>query len=286
MRCRTAAPQRTVTSSLDSYLESISRYELLSREEEAVLAARARSGDAQALDALVCANLRFVVSIARKYQHFGVSLADLISEGNVGLLRAARRFDERKGFKLVSYAVWWIRQSILQALSEQGRAVRVPVGQSGALMRVSRRSNSLAQSLCREPTMEEVAKELGVPAAEVAWTLTVLRSATSLDAAVGGDDDLALAEVLGDERAPAPDAALGSDDIAGTVEKALASLGAREAGVLRSYFGFTGEVLTLEQIGIPMGISRERVRQIRDRALRRLRKQVPDYLEVSRDHRN
>ncbi len=269
-----ASRHRSVGSSLDEYLESISHYPTLSREEEAALAARAREGETTALDALVCANLRFVVSIAKKFQHLGVPLTDLISEGNLGLIRAARRFDERKGFKLISYAVWWIRQTILQALSEQGRVVRVPVGQAGALIRVSRSTNALTQTLGREPTMDEIAEELEVPASEIAWTLTVLRSTTSLNAAVNDEGDLSLSDVLGDDRAPAPDAALGRDDAAGVVEKALSSLSPREAGVLRSYFGLTGESMTLEQIGVPMGITRERVRQIRDRALRRLRKQV------------
>lgn len=271
MKARTRSPRVSADSAIDAYLESLGAYPTLSRDDEVALAARARAGDDGAVNALVCANLRFVVSIARRFQHLGVPLADLISEGNLGLLRATRRYDERRGFKLISYAVWWIRQGILQALSEQGRVVRVPAGQAGALYRVSRSTNTLTQLLGREPTIDEIAGELGVPASEIEWTLSSLRTATSLQSPVGDDGDLSLADVLCDDRAPVPDTGLARDDEAGEARKALDSLSEREAHVLSAYFGFYGEEMTLESIGHSMGIGRERVRQIRDRAIRRLR---------------
>ncbi len=270
---RVRDPHRQPAETLTAYLEQIGHYPVLTREAEMAVACRARAGDPDALNTLVCSNLRFVVSVAKKYQHPGVSLMDLISEGNLGLIRAARRFDETKGFKLVSYAVWWIRQAILQSLTEQGRIVRVPVGQAGALHRVNKAANALSHALGREPTLEEIADDLDLPAEEIGRTLTLVRSAASFDAPVSDEADGSLGDLLEDETTMAPDAEAASETLARMVEKALHALPSRDASILRTYFGFDGDdPRTLEQIGADLGITRERVRQIRDRALRRLRK--------------
>lgn len=265
--------QSSSRDSLSTYLEEIATYPLLDREAEAALGRRIQAGDAAAVDQLVCANLRFVVSIAKKYQHQGVALSDLINEGNIGLIRAAEKFDESKGVKFISYAVWWIRQAIIQALAESGHAVRIPVSRAGTMYRVGRRTAALRQELGREPTRQEVAQELDVSEAEIAATLPVGRAPLSLDSAVDDADDKSLLDVFADARGVAPDADLLDDNLADSVSCAFAMLPPREAQVLRLYFGFEGnDPLTLERISELLGITRERVRQIKEKALSRLRR--------------
>lgn len=259
------------TDAVAAYLRQISRYPLLTREEEFVLARQAREGDATALETLVCSNLRFVVSVAKRYRHEGTSFIDLISEGNLGLIRAARRFDETRGFRLVSYAVWWIRQAVIHALEEQ-RAVHVPSGRALAIHRIERRTNALSHELGRAPTVEEIASELDLPADELRRTLALVRFPTSLDAPVSDDADGTLADMLEDERGSAPDTKLGNQQLADVLRKATDTLKPREADIIRRYFGLEGrKPQTLEEIGVSLRITRERVRQIRDRSLRQLR---------------
>jgi len=258
--------------SLDQYLREISAYPLLTREEEAELARRIRQGDEEALDKLVRSNLRFVVSVAKKYQNQGVALGDLINEGNLGLIRAARKFDETKGIKFISYAVWWIRQAILQALAEQSRIVRVPLNRAGALHRIGRRSSVLLQELGREPTIEEIADELELSHEEVQRTLAISQGHLSLDAPITPGEDNRLLDYLPDQFSPGPDDELYDRALSSTIEEALGTLKEREARILRLYFGLDGqEPMTLEEIGSLLGITRERVRQIKEKALARLR---------------
>ncbi len=257
---------------LDQYLRDISVYPLISREEEAALAVRIRAGDDEALGLLARANLRFVVSVAKKYQNQGVNLSDLINEGNLGLLRAAKRFDETKGIKFISYAVWWIRQAILQALAEQSRIVRVPLNRAGELHRMGRRAAALIQELGREPTHEEIAEEMEISEAEVAKTMAMSHTHLSLDAPMAPDDDHALIDRIVDSVTPAPDEETIEKALIETVHHSLLVLKPREAQVLRMYFGLDGgEPFTLEDIGDTIGVTRERVRQIKDRALLKLR---------------
>jgi RNA polymerase primary sigma factor len=259
-------------SSLDQYLKEISAYKLLTREEEVDLAQRIRTGEAEALDRLVRSNLRFVVSVAKKYQNQGVALSDLINEGNLGLIRAAHKFDETKGIKFISYAVWWIRQAILQALAEQSRIVRVPLNRAGALHRIGKRSAMLLQELGREPTVEELADELDISEDEVRRTLSLSQTHLSLDAPLTPGEDNRLLDYLPDQFAPGPDDETYDRALLDTVEEALGTLKEREAKILRLYFGLDShEPMTLEEIGSLLGITRERVRQIKEKALLRLR---------------
>jgi RNA polymerase primary sigma factor len=259
-------------SSLDQYLKEISAYALLTREEEVELAQRIRKGEQEALDKLVRSNLRFVVSVAKKYQNQGVALSDLINEGNLGLIRAAHKFDETKGIKFISYAVWWIRQAILQALAEQSRIVRVPLNRAGALHRIGKRSSMLLQELGREPTVEELADELDLSEDEVRRTLSLSQTHLSLDAPLTPGEDNRLLDYLPDQFSPGPDDETYDRALLDTVEEALGTLKEREAKILRLYFGLDGqEPMTLEEIGSLLGITRERVRQIKEKALLRLR---------------
>jgi RNA polymerase primary sigma factor len=259
-------------SSLDQYLKEISAYPLLTREEEVTLAQGIRKGDEECLDKLVRSNLRFVVSVAKKYQNQGVALADLINEGNLGLIRAAHKFDETKGIKFISYAVWWIRQAILQALAEQSRIVRVPLNRAGALHRIGKRSAALLQELGREPTVEELADELDISEDEVRRTLSLSQTHLSLDAPLTPGEDNRLLDYLPDQFAPGPDDETYDRALMDTVEEALGTLKEREAKILRLYFGLDSqEPMTLEEIGSILGITRERVRQIKEKALLRLR---------------
>jgi RNA polymerase primary sigma factor len=259
-------------SSLDQYLKEISAYKLLTREEEVDLAQRIRTGEAEALDKLVRSNLRFVVSVAKKYQNQGVALSDLINEGNLGLIRAAHKFDETKGIKFISYAVWWIRQAILQALAEQSRIVRVPLNRAGALHRIGKRSALLVQELGREPTVEELADELDISEDEVRRTLSLSQTHLSLDAPLTPGEDNRLLDYLPDQFAAGPDDETYDRALLDKVEEALGTLKEREAKILRLYFGLDGqEPMTLEEIGSLLGITRERVRQIKEKALLRLR---------------
>jgi RNA polymerase primary sigma factor len=260
-------------SSLDQYLKEISAYPLLNREDEVELAVMIRTGDEEALDKLVRSNLRFVVSVAKKYQNQGVALGDLINEGNLGLIRAAHKFDETKGIKFISYAVWWIRQAILQALAEQSRIVRVPLNRAGALHRIGKRSSTMLQELGREPTLEELAGELDLSEDEVQRTLAISQSHLSLDAPLTPGEDNRLLDYLPDQFSAGPDDETYERALASTVEDALSTLKSREARVLRLYFGLEDghDPMTLEEIGALLGITRERVRQIKEKALVRLR---------------
>jgi RNA polymerase primary sigma factor len=258
--------------SLDQYLRDIARYPLISREDEADLARRIRQGDEEALDKLVRSNLRFVVSVAKKYQNQGVSLADLINEGNLGLIRAGHKFDETKGIKFISYAVWWIRQSILQALAEQSRIVRVPLNRAGALHRIGKRANVLLQELGREATHAEIAEGMDLTEEEVAKTMSISQVHLSLDAPLTPGEDNRLIDYLADTESPTPDEQTIEKALAKAIEESLDSLKEREARILRLYFGLDDhEPMTLEEIGVMLGITRERVRQIKEKALSRLR---------------
>ncbi len=258
--------------SLDQYLRDISAYSLISREQEVELAKAIRVGNQEALDALVRSNLRFVVSVAKKYQNQGVSLSDLINEGNLGLIRAAHKFDETKGIKFISYAVWWIRQAILQALAEQSRIVRVPLNRAGTLHRIGKRANALLQELGREATHAEIADGMDITVEEVAKTMSISQAHLSLDAPITPGEDNKLLDYLPDNLNPAPDEQTFEKALTEAVEESLASLKEREAKILRLYFGLDGEeAMTLEQIGALLGITRERVRQIKEKALSRLR---------------
>ena len=259
-------------SSLDQYLKEISAYPLLTREDEIELEQKIRQKDEEALDKLVRSNLRFVVSVAKKYQNQGVALGDLINEGNLGLIRAAHKFDETKGIKFISYAVWWIRQAILQALAEQSRIVRVPLNRAGALHRIGKRSSTLLQELGREPTVEEIAEELELSHEEVSRTLAISQTHLSLDAPLTPGEDNRLLDYLPDQFSAGPDDETYERALSNTIEEALGTLKDREGKVLRLYFGLDGQdPMTLEEIGSLLGITRERVRQIKEKALVRLR---------------
>ena len=258
--------------SLDQYLRDISIYPLITREEEAALARRIRENDQEALDTLVRSNLRFVVSVAKKYQNQGVSLSDLINEGNLGLIRAAHKFDETKGIKFISYAVWWIRQAILQALAEQSRIVRVPLNRAGALHRIGRRANALLQELGREATHAEIAEGMEITEEEVARTMAISQAHVSLDAPMTPGEDNRLLDYLADTEHAPPEEETIEMALVESVHQALGGLKEREAKILRLYFGLDGaEPMTLEQIGAVLNITRERVRQIKEKALSRLR---------------
>ena len=262
----------TPPGSLDQYLKEISAYPLIDRDEEGQLACRIRRGDREALEKLVNSNLRFVVSIAKKYQNQGVALSDLINEGNLGLIRAAEKFDETRGVKFISYAVWWIRQAILQALAEQSRIVRVPLNRAGELHRIGKRSSALVQELGREPTVGELAEGLEVEAEELYKTMSIAMAHLSLDAPLVPGEDNKLLDYLPDEYRPGPEQEAFDKALKNNVEEALSTLKPREAKILRLYYGLDGEeAMTLEEIGQQLGVTRERVRQIKERALARLR---------------
>jgi RNA polymerase primary sigma factor len=258
--------------SLDQYLRDISIYPLISREQEVLLAQRIRENDQEALDTLVRSNLRFVVSVAKKYQNQGVSLSDLINEGNLGLIRAAHKFDETKGIKFISYAVWWIRQAILQALAEQSRIVRVPLNRAGTLHRIGKRASALLQELGREATHAEIAEGMEITEEEVAKTMSISQTHLSLDAPMTPGEDNRLLDYLPDNVNPTPDEETFEKALTESIAEALGGLKEREAKILRLYFGLDGsEPMTLEQIGVVLNITRERVRQIKEKALSRLR---------------
>lgn len=276
MRPIQVGSQRHSTSadegSLDQYLREISKYPLINQAEEVTLARRIRTGEAEALDKLVRSNLRFVVSVAKKYQNQGVSLADLINEGNLGLIRAAHKFDETKGIKFISYAVWWIRQAILQALAEQSRIVRVPLNRAGTLHRITRRSSALLQELGREPTAAEIAEGMDIEMEEVQKTLSISQNHLSLDAPMTPGEDNRLLDYLPDTQNAGPDQETFEHALTHSIEEVLCTLKERESKILRLYFGLDEpEPLTLEEIGARLGITRERVRQIKEKALSRLR---------------
>src|SRR5687768_9427557 len=258
--------------SLDQYLRDISAYPLISREDEVDLARLIRVGDQEALDKLVRSNLRFVVSVAKKYQNQGVSLSDLINEGNLGLIRAAHKFDETKGIKFISYAVCWISQSILQALPEQSRIVRVPLNRAGALHRIGKRASTLLQELGRQPTHLGIAEGLDITEEEVAKTMLISQVHLSLDAPMTPGEDDRLLDYLPGNTNRTPDEQTFEKALSEAIEESLSNLKERESKILRLYFGLDGEdPMTPENIGTLLGITRERVRQIKEKALLKLR---------------
>jgi RNA polymerase primary sigma factor len=259
-------------SALDQYLRDVSRHELITPEREKELGARAQKGDQEAIQELARANLRFVISVAKKYQNRGVSLTDLIQEGNVGLVTAARKFDPEQGVKFISYAVWWIRQAILASLANHGRAVRVPLNRASDLARIFREKERLKQEKGREPTTEELAEATHLTPELVESLQTLNAAEIRLDAPIGDSEDSQLVERFITEEAAEPEIEVESRLLTETITAALSTLEARDAKVLRLYFGLEGErEHTLEEIGNMLGVTRERIRQLRDRALRRLR---------------
>lgn len=258
--------------SIEKYLEEIGGFSPLHPEEEIDLARRIRRGDEEALDKLVKANLRFVISVAKEYQGQGLPLQDLISEGNLGLIKAAQRFDETRGFKFISYAVWWIRQSILQALAEQSRVVRLPLNRVGAINKIGRALESLEKVFGREPSMDEVASKMEMSTYEVADVLKTSARHLSLDEPFKEEDGNSLLDVIESDRYSPPDSVLMKESLQVEIEKILTTLKPREAEIIRLYFGLEGDrPLTLEEIGEHFRLTRERVRQIKEKALRRLR---------------
>ncbi len=260
------------TASLDKYLQEIGKVDLITAEEEVELAQRIREGDHLALEKLTKANLRFVVSVAKQYQNQGLSLPDLINEGNLGLIKAAQRFDETRGFKFISYAVWWIRQSILQALAEQSRIVRLPLNKIGSINKINKTYAALEQNLQREPSAAEISVALEISEDDVKEYQRNSGRHVSMDAPLVDGEDSSLYDVLKSSESPNPDKDLMSDSLRTEIERALATLTAREADVVRLYFGLAGKhPMTLEEIGEIFDLTRERVRQIKEKAIRRLK---------------
>jgi RNA polymerase primary sigma factor len=259
------------SASLDKYLQEIGKEELITVEEEVELAQRIKKGDQAALEKLTRANLRFVVSVAKQYQNQGLSLPDLINEGNLGLIKAAEKFDETRGFKFISYAVWWIRQSILQALAEQSRIVRLPLNQVGSLNKINKAFSKFEQEHERKPSPDELAESLDLPADKVADTLRVSGRHISVDAPFVEGEDNSLLDVLINNDSPNADKALMMESLAREIERALATLTERESDIIRMFFGIGCQEMTLEEIGERFGLTRERVRQIKEKAIRRLR---------------
>ncbi len=261
------------SASLDKYLQEISRQELLTVEDEVELAQRIHNGDKAALDRLITANLRFVVSVAKQYQNQGISLPDLINEGNVGLITAAQKFDETRGFKFISYAVWWIRQSILQAVAEQSRTVRVPLNQVGASNKVNKAQAQFEQKYQRRASAEELAEELALPVEKVNQAMNNLGRTVSMDAPFAEGEDNSLLDVLPNNDTPQTDATVNQESLAKEVNRTLEQLGSREREIVKMFFGIGCPEMTLEEIGDKFDLSRERVRQIKERAIRSLRGQ-------------
>lgn len=260
------------SQSLDKYLQEIGKVDLLTPDEEVILAQKIRDGDQLSLERLTKANLRFVVSVAKQYQNQGLSLGDLINEGNLGLIKAAQRFDETRGFKFISYAVWWIRQSILQALAEQSRIVRLPLNRVGSLNKISKTFSELEQRFEREPSPEELAEVLEISANEVVDTMKISGRHVSVDAPFVQGEENSLLDVLENDTEIRPDQELMNDSLRREVLRALSTLTTREAEVIMFYFGLNGEqAMTLEEIGEKFNLTRERVRQIKEKAIRRLR---------------
>ncbi len=259
------------SASLDKYLQEIGKEELITIEEEVDLAQRIRHGDKDALEKLTRANLRFVVSVAKQYQNQGLSLPDLINEGNLGLIKAAEKFDETRGFKFISYAVWWIRQSILQALAEQSRIVRLPLNQVGSLNKINKAFSKFEQEFERTPSPEELADILELPKEKVSDTLRVSGRHVSVDAPFSDGEDNSLLDVLINNDSPNADRALLNESLGKEIERSLATLTERERDILKYFFGIGVQDMTLEEIGDRFGLTRERVRQIKEKAIRRLR---------------
>ena len=260
------------TASLDKYLQEIGKVELISAEEEVELAQRIKQGDKIALEKLTKANLRFVVSVAKQYQNQGLSLPDLINEGNLGLIKAAQRFDETRGFKFISYAVWWIRQSILQALAEQSRIVRLPLNKIGSINKINKTYAKLEQEFEREPNAEEIAEVLEITEQEVKDSMKNAGRHISMDAPLVQYEDNTMYDVLKSEEAPTPETELLYESLRKEIDRAISTLTQREQDVVRLYFGLNGShPMTLEEIGEKFDLTRERVRQIKEKAIRRLK---------------
>ena len=280
---------RQITSreeiSIDKYLLEVSKIDLLSPDEEVSLIKKVRSGDKQAFDRLINANLRFVVSVAKQYQNQGLSFPDLINEGNIGLIKAAERFDETRGFKFISYAVWWIRQSILQALAEQARIVRLPLNKIGSINKVNQTYNHLEQVLQREPTPDEIALELDIPVKDIQQALNSFKRHLSMDAPISNDEEKGtMYDVLLNSESKLPDEDLESESLKVEITNSLNTLHPREVEILKLFYGLDGgSPKSLEEIGKVVGLTKERVRQIRERALKKLKqksrnKQLKSYL--------
>src|SRR6056297_474537 len=258
--------------SVDKYLHEISKEDLLTAEQEVELARRIRKGDEAALEKLIRSNLRFVVSVAKQYQNQGLSLPDLINEGNLGLIKAAKRFDETRGFKFISYAVWWIRQSILQALAEQARIVRLPLNKIGSINKINRALSALEQKYEREPSIDEIAKAIELAPGDIKDAMRSSGRHISMDAPLTEDEDGDMYEVLLSDESPSPDGNLLNDSLRKEIERALSSLTEREANIIKLYFGLNGKhPYTLEEIGEEFNLTRERVRQIKEKAIKRLK---------------
>ncbi len=267
------------SQSLEKYLQEIGREGLINAEEEVKLARRIREGDQVALDRLTKANLRFVVSVAKQYQNQGLSLPDLINEGNLGLIKAAGRFDETRGFKFISYAVWWIRQSILQALAEQSRIVRLPLNQVGSLNKISKAFSKLEQQFEREPSSDELANILEISSDKIADTMRVSGKHLSMDAPFVNGEDNSLLDVIENSDSPRADNLLMSESLQKEIDRSLSTLSEREREVIKLFFGIgVNHGLTLEEIGAKFDLTRERVRQIKEKAIRRLRHKSRSYL--------
>ncbi len=260
------------TASLDKYLQEIGKVDLITADEEVELAQKIKAGDQKALEKLTKANLRFVVSVAKQYQNQGLTLPDLINEGNLGLIKAAQRFDETRGFKFISYAVWWIRQSILQALAEQSRIVRLPLNKIGHINKINKVFAQLEQDFEREPTNEEIATILNISIDDIVDTMRSAGRHVSMDAPLLVGEDSTMLDVMpGEDHAPSPEMNLITESLRREIERALTTLTPREADVIRLYFGLLEPAMTLEEIGERFELTRERVRQIKEKAIRRLK---------------
>ncbi|MBR5989525.1 RNA polymerase primary sigma factor [Prevotella aff. ruminicola Tc2-24] len=259
------------SASLEKYLQEIGKEEMISAEEEVELAQRIKKGDQKALERLTRANLRFVVSVAKQYQNQGLSLPDLINEGNLGLLKAAERFDETRGFKFISYAVWWIRQSILQAISEQSRIVRLPLNQVGSVNKINREINRFEQLNERRPSLEEIAEKVDLPEDKIDEAMNINGHHISMDAPFVDGEDNSLLDVMPNNDAPMADLTLVEESLRSEIQNALNVLNERERNVIEASYGINRQELTLEEIGTKFGLTRERVRQIKEKAIRKLR---------------
>lgn len=266
------------SESLDKYLQEIGREDMIGIEEEVELAQRIRKGDRKALERLTKANLRFVVSVAKQYQNQGLSLPDLINEGNMGLIKAAERFDETRGFKFISYAVWWIRQSILQAIADQSRIVRVPLNQAGAVSKINRVLSKFEQENERRPSIDEISENVDLPSEKIEEALSANTRHVSVDAPFADGEDNSLLDVLENENSPRADRQLVLESLRAEIQLALNTLSERERNIIEAFYGIGMPELTLDEIGQKYGLTRERVRQIKEKAIRRLRNKSTDRL--------
>ncbi|UKK54689.1 RNA polymerase sigma factor RpoD/SigA [Prevotella sp. E2-28] len=267
--------------SLDKYLQEISKEELLSVEEEVELATRIKKGDQKALETLTRANLRFVVSVAKQYQNQGLSLPDLINEGNLGLIKAAERFDETRGFKFISYAVWWIRQSILQAIAEQSRIVRLPLNQVSSVNKISQVLSRFEQENERRPSVDEISEKIDLPKDKIDEAMSISGKHVSMDAPFADGDENSLLDVLVNDSSPSADKQLVLESLRQEIQEVLSYLNDRERTVIEAYFGIGQQEMTLEEIGVKYGLTRERVRQIKEKAIRRLRNNTKNKMLMS-----